>query len=221
MPRKNIENKKISQLETTSFQVQEEPLEVMTSVVELKTERKSNKKEQTTETELINDPVEPRPSRLITRDMLNDEFKDLLQTIEVEITKLREGTEKAKGVKFLRTVAKRIRVLNTHANKVSNRKKGTTTTRKVNTTSGFLKPVKLSDELNRFTGWSSSELHSRVDVTKFICNYIRENNLQNPSDRREIRVDSKLSTLLNYDPKTETTPLTYYRIQSYIKHHFI
>lgn len=159
-------------------------------------------------------------SRVITRDMLNDEFSELFQLIETEITKMREGNEKGvKGVRFLRTVSKKLRILNTHSNRVSKTK------RKVNSDksskSGFLKPVNISDEMQIFTGWKKDDLHSRVDVTRFICNYIRENNLQNPADRRQIQPDQPLSKLLRYDTQIETFPLTYYKIQTYIKHHFI
>jgi chromatin remodeling complex protein RSC6 len=94
-------------------------------------------------------------------------------------------------------------------------------TRKNNTNSGFLKPVKISKEMAKFTGWEANELRSRVDVTKMICDYIKKNNLQNPSDRRQIMADTKLSKLLNYDSKKDTEPLTYYRIQSFMKPHFV
>jgi upstream activation factor subunit UAF30 len=91
--------------------------------------------------------------------------------------------------------------------------------RRTNTNSGFLKKVPISKEMAKFTGWDSSELKSRVDVTKSLCNYIRENNLQNPKDRRQILPDVKLTKLLNI--KKGDPPLTYYRIQSCIKPHFI
>ena len=72
----------------------------------------------------------------------------------------------------------------------------------------------------KFTGWNVDEPKSRVDITKYICSYIKDNNLQNPEDRRQILADSKLSKLLRYDPKKETEPLTYFRIQSCLKSHF-
>ena len=89
-----------------------------------------------------------------------------------------------------------------------------------NTKSGFLKPVPVSGELCKFTGWDPEEMRSRVDVTKFICSYIKDNDLQNPEDKRQILADKKLCALLNYDSKKDG-PLTYYMIQSYIKPHFI
>jgi chromatin remodeling complex protein RSC6 len=177
-------------------------------------EESSENKDETTE------ETKKEKSRLITRDMLNDEFIELFELIETEITKMREGNEKGvKGVKFLRTISKKLRILNTHSNRVSKTKRKTNPNK--SSTSGFLKPVNISSEMQEFTGWKKEDLHSRVDVTRFICKYIRENNLQNPSDRRQIRPDQTLSKLLRYDTKTEISPLTYYKIQTYIKHHFI
>ena len=72
-----------------------------------------------------------------------------------------------------------------------------------------------------FTGWNGEERYSRVDVTKFICKYIRENKLQNQEDRRQIVCDEKLKALLKYDPATAAEPLTYFRLQQYIQRHFI
>jgi hypothetical protein len=84
-----------------------------------------------------------------------------------------------------------------------------------------LKPVHISKELAKFTGWDHNELRSRVDVTKYICNYIKEKNLQDPTDKRNIRVedDGNLKKLLKYDGK-DKKPLTYYRLQTYLKSHF-
>jgi chromatin remodeling complex protein RSC6 len=72
----------------------------------------------------------------------------------------------------------------------------------------------------KFTGWNHDELKSRVDVTKYICKYIRDNNLQNPEDRRQIIADKKLAKLLDFNPEKDDKPLTYYRIQTYMKKHF-
>lgn len=154
-----------------------------------------------------------------TKETVVAEFDTILSDIEQEITRIRESSEKQKGVKFLRTLGKRLKSLKSCTVRVMKQKKKTN--RKNNTNSGFLKPVQISKDMAKFTGWDSKELRSRVDVTKYICNYIKENNLQNPKDRREIIVDKKLSKLLEYDSKKEDKPLTYYRIQTYIKKHFI
>ena len=85
----------------------------------------------------------------------------------------------------------------------------------------FLKPVKISKELAKFTGWDPAVEKSRVDVTKYICNYIKDNNLQNPTDRRQIQVekDPKFKKLLEFDSGSGV--LTYYSLQTYLKKHFV
>ena len=104
---------------------------------------------------------------------------------------------------------------------IKSKKSSSVSSDKTNKVSGFLKPVKISKEMAKFTGWDANELKSRVDVTKYLCDYIKVHNLQNPEDRRQIIADSKLSKLLKYDSKTETSPLTYFLIQKCLKNHFI
>lgn len=58
---------------------------------------------------------------------------------------------------------------------------------------GFAKPLLLADELAEFMG---SKIASRTDVTKKIWEYIKANNLQNPSNRREILCDEAFEKLM-------------------------
>ena len=58
---------------------------------------------------------------------------------------------------------------------------------------GFQKPVGLSQELAKFM---KCETAPRTEVTKQIWVYIKEKNLQNPDDRREIVCDEVLEGLL-------------------------
>jgi len=183
------------------------------------TKKEPTKKEPTErEKEPTESDKEPRKRTVPTKESVSSEFDELISFIEEEISRIRESQVKSKGVKFLRCIGKRIKMIRGHAFRVLKEKKKTN--RKNNTNSGFLKPVNISKEMALFTGWDQNELKSRVDVTKYICNYIRDNNLQNPQDRRQIIVDNKLSKLLDFDPNVEKEPLTYYRIQSYIKKHF-
>ncbi len=65
-----------------------------------------------------------------------------------------------------------------------------TTTKKRN--SGFTKPLELSSELSEFMGESHM---ARTEVTKRIWVYIKEHDLQNPKDKREILCDAALQKL--------------------------
>jgi len=160
----------------------------------------------------------PKKRRVPTKESVAVSFDELVEFVEAEITHLRESPVKSKGVKFLRSLNKRLKTLRGQATRVMKQRQRTN--RKNNENSGFLKPVQISSEMAKFTGWDHSQLRSRVDVTKYICEYIKENNLQNPDDRRQILADAKLSKLLKYDAKTAKDPLTYFRIQTHMKGHF-
>ncbi|GAB4837961.1 hypothetical protein Ancab_027489 [Ancistrocladus abbreviatus] len=65
-------------------------------------------------------------------------------------------------------------------------------------TSGFLAPLQLSDALVKFLGTGETAL-SRADVVKRIWEYIKQNNLQDPADKRRIMCDDKLKELFDVD----------------------
>jgi len=155
-----------------------------------------------------------------TRESVLSSFDEIVKSIEAETETLREGDGKTKGVKFLRTLGKRLKILRNQSSRIIKDKR-VSTKKNTNNNSGFLKPVKISTEMAKFTGWDKDELKSRVAVTKYLCDYIRNNNLQNPKDKRQILADAKLQKLLKYDPKKETEPLTYFKLQSALKGHFI
>ena len=167
----------------------------------------------------VDDASSVKKKRLVpTKETVATEFDDLVGVIDEEIARLRESPGKAKGVKFLRSLGKKVKSLRGHSVRVMKQKQKTN--RKNNTNSGFLKPVIISKDMAKFTGWNPEELRSRVDVTKYICKYIRDNDLQNPEDRRQIIADKKLAKLLEYSADDDEKPLTYYRIQTYMKKHF-
>lgn len=89
-------------------------------------------------------------------------------------------------------------------------------TRKGNNKSGFMKPLRVTKEMSRFAQWSADELHSRVDVTRTLRDYINSKNLVNPENKKEIVPDSKLRKLLQYNDKEEE-PLTWTYLQKKIK----
>ena len=161
---------------------------------------------------------EKRVRKMVNQETLKADVEQLKQQVESEIQRLRTDQQKNKGVKFLKVVNKHLKTLAGDLNRVLKSK--TKTTRNKNTSSGFMKPVKISSEMSLFTKWDPSLLYSRVDVTKFLCSYIKSNSLQNPEDRRQILCDEKLASLLKVDTKSET-PLTYPGLQQHIQQHFI
>jgi chromatin remodeling complex protein RSC6 len=58
---------------------------------------------------------------------------------------------------------------------------------------------------------------ARTLVTKHINEYIKKNNLQDPTDKRIISPDAKLKSILSIG---DGDKLTYFNLQTYIKQHF-
>jgi len=83
--------------------------------------------------------------------------------------------------------------------------------------SGFVKPTRISDDLASFLGKEKGTEMARTAVTHDINTYIRDNNLQNPSNGRIINPDQKLSSLLKLSGAEE---LTYFNLQRYMSPHF-
>ncbi|URD89652.1 hypothetical protein MUK42_27905 [Musa troglodytarum] len=64
--------------------------------------------------------------------------------------------------------------------------------------SGLLVPLPLSDDLMKFFGTGENTL-SRSEAVKRMWEYIKQNNLQDPADKRNVICDEKLRELLKVD----------------------
>ena len=84
--------------------------------------------------------------------------------------------------------------------------------------SGFAEATQISDELCDFMGKEKGEKIARTEVTKYICNYIKENDLRKKDNKRIINPDNKLKNLLGVSDSSE---ITYFNIQRYMNKHFI
>jgi chromatin remodeling complex protein RSC6 len=84
--------------------------------------------------------------------------------------------------------------------------------------SGFVKPTRISDELANFLGKDIGTEMARTAVSKEINTYIVANGLQNKNNGRFINPDAKLTALLKIKKGDE---LSYFNLQTYMKHHFI
>jgi upstream activation factor subunit UAF30 len=212
---------------------QDQEQEHLQSNQETKKKRTPKKKSQTSESTVSSDTTtetesselseqsivtEKRARKVVSQESLKSDVEHLRQQVEDEISRLRTSDQKNKGVKFLKVVNKSLKTLTSELNRVLKSK--TKTTRNKNTSSGFMKPVKISSEMSLFTKWDPVQLYSRVDVTKYLCSYIKNNELQNPEDRRQIVCDEKLSSLLKLDKEIQSS-ITYPELQKHIQQHFI
>ena len=194
--------------------------EVVPSVVEEETESETVK----TDDEVTSSDGEASAKQMkrvrknVSTDNICSDLDSYITMIDEEISKLKKSN--IGGIKFLKGLNKNLKNFKVGFNRYM--KKKPKSTRQVNTNAGFSKPVRVSEQMAAFIGLpSAAELVSRVFVTKFLCQYIKSNDLQNPTDKRQIVADSKLSALLNYHPTSETEPLTYYRMQTYMRPHFL
>ena len=91
---------------------------------------------------------------------------------------------------------------------------------KDNTNSGFMKPIKVSEDLRTFLELDGSMTTpiTRAYLTTRLCSYIKKNELQNPDDKRIIFPDENLRNLFAIQ-ENEKEPLTYYNIQKRIQKH--
>jgi len=190
------------------------------------TKKAASKKEAPVAPVAEEQPTEeqPRQKRVVSKESVDATFTALTEKIIAEIERLREAKPKAKGVKFLKTLNKEIKQLHSDCNRVTRFRKNSE--RKNTTPSGFTKPVNISAELAKFTGKDVNTPCSRTEITKFICNYIKTKKLYDEKDKRNILCDASLNKLLKCDsnpPKDDqgnVVPLTYFRLQQYLKSHF-
>ena len=83
---------------------------------------------------------------------------------------------------------------------------------------GFARPTLISDELSEFIGVEKNSMVSRISVTNYLIDYIKKNNLQNPSNKRIILPDESLTKIFGEESKQKQ--IDYFTMQKYMNHHF-
>lgn len=159
-------------------------------------------------------PVEPAPVAPVVEEdtfMVYTELSEMKTRLRDLITMTRELSTMVTA--FEKRVAKDKRVVDKRM-KRKQTKLNADGTKPLN---GFSKPGNVSDELRKFMGLKKDELVARVDVTKFITKYCKDNNLNNPKDKRILTPDTALQKLLKVESGVE---LTYFNLQKYLKYHF-
>tara|TARA_B110000444_G_scaffold213728_1_gene210672 strand:+ start:403 stop:978 length:576 start_codon:yes stop_codon:yes gene_type:complete len=164
---------------------------------------KSQKVEVSAETDKSNwtEDVQKTETQKQFGDLLNQ-----LSSFKQQVTML---------VNQVRTVErvcnKRMKVLEREAKK--NRAKGN---RKA---SGFAVPSPISAQLCKFMNKPTGTSMARTEVTKHIIQYISDHKLQNPNNKKVIKPDKALKSLL--DIKKDSEAVTYFNIQRYMNKHFL
>ncbi len=153
---------------------------------------------------------------------LNQSIKDVRKNMQSLNRNL------SKEISNLKTIKKSARNLLLSFCKVARSAKEKSHEPSIPKLSGFLKPVPLSSDLSNFCNWPVGEMHSRVEVTKKICEYIKANRLQTNADKRIIVPDERLTTLLQYNVWNKSMmdheklrPLTFATLQICLKPLFL
>jgi chromatin remodeling complex protein RSC6 len=184
---------------------------------------------------------EKKGRRKVTKDSVFADASALLEKIQEEITKrapvategeAADASKKPKrkkdtGVplKFIRHINKKLEVLR---NDMAKMLKIKSTKQRDNSKSGLMKPVNISAALYTFLknagvqGVAKDGKYARVEITKHIHKYVKDNNLRNKDDLRILLPDAPLAKLLGYDvAQSASNPLTYFKLPQFMKQHFI
>ena len=135
--------------------------------------------------------------------------------VEMQFSGLLETLGNLRGQ--ITQIQNQVRTLEKNVKKQSKLDKKDNKARIIRKPSGFAKPSKISDELISFMNKTKGTELARTEVTQYLINYIKENNLQNTENRKNINPDKKLSDLLNCG----NNEVTYFNIQNYMNKHFI
>lgn len=79
----------------------------------------------------------------------------------------------------------------------------------------FTRPTILSEELCSFLDLPNGTKLARTEVTTRISKYVREKELSNPENKREILLDAPLKSLMGVDV------IQWLQMQKYLKPHFL
>ena len=138
-----------------------------------------------------------------------------IQTLQATIgdlsTKLRSLTKELTSLQ--KEYAKDIRQLSRQAAIAQKKKKSGGN----GTVSGIAKPGYISPELCKFIGKDVGTEMARTEVIKHVNQYIKEHGLQDAKNKRIIRPDTKLQSLLQTKKNDE---VTYFNLQTYMKRHY-
>lgn len=167
-------------------------------------------------------PVVETPAPVVETTPVVEDVVETTQTVEVDkfvvvLERLqRFSTELKDTIALVKTLQKEFQKVQKSSVKKT-KKTSPVASNKPRTPSGFAKPTKLSDDLCAFLGVPSGSEMARTEVTRVINEYIKKNSLQDTNDKRTIVPDTKLMSILKLG---EGDKLTYFNLQTYIKHHF-
>lgn len=201
-------------------EVKPEPKVEAAPVAEVKEEKPVAEKKQRVRKPKVEADGKPVERKVVTAESVSHDMEELIGFIS---TAMADQDVMKKPNKVLRGVLSRVRQLSSGVSRIMKKATKSSAPKNQNKSnnSGLQKPVPISADLAKFLGVTADTLQSRVAVTNALCSYIKEKNLQNPANRREIHPDDNLVNLLGYKGDKTAQPLTYFYLQTLIQPHFI
>lgn len=83
---------------------------------------------------------------------------------------------------------------------------------------GFARPTPVSKEMCDFLSLPEGSEVSRTTVTRALIQYIKDHQLQNPENKKQIKPDETLYKL--FGEQSRKQELTYFTMQKFVNHHF-
>ncbi len=77
------------------------------------------------------------------------------------------------------------------------------------------KPVRISSKLGQFLNLDCSKQYYKPDISKLVCDYIKQHKLQDQKDKRIVWPDKKLQEMLQFP-----TCINYFTLQKYLNVHY-
>ena len=141
-------------------------------------------------------------------DHIGKQFEGIIQTLSTFRQSITALQTQIRGLE--KSVRKEMKSLQKEAAK--NRNKGN------RRPSGFAKPSKVSSELCAFMKKDIGTEIARTEVTQYLIQYIKDNNLQFAGNKKIIVPDATLKKLLSVKEGEE---VTYFNLQRLMNRHFV
>jgi chromatin remodeling complex protein RSC6 len=150
-------------------------------------------------------------------EVVNDTEGDVSEVSELsELDKLLEMFSALElQMKDMKTQIKAVQKENVKNKKILNKEKARKEKAR-KSPSGFAKPTKISNEMCDFMKISRGSEKSRTEVTRSINQYIKANNLNNPTNKRLIIPDATLKKLLSLKDNEQ---ISFFHMQKYLTPH--
>lgn len=160
------------------------------------------------EERIVTNDLDKLPSTLVKLIKHLDSIRADLETQKKEI--IRTNNEMKHAQNLLLRYAKKC---------IKQQEKDTVATGEKAAARGFAMPTKVSNELCEFLGVAPGTLVSRTETIVFINKYIKDKELQDPSNMQNIVLDDKLSRLFGGEAALIST-ISFFKMQKYLSQHF-